>query len=68
MIFGGRGVSNHSCLFSSSALHFYSILVHHPVNRDDWHLLARAMASDFTVAWQFFSKRTIVFYTHLFVV
>jgi hypothetical protein len=36
-------------------------LVHHPVNQDDQHLLAHAMASDFTVAWQFFSKRTIVF-------
>jgi hypothetical protein len=28
-------------------------LVHHPVNRDDRHLLAHAMASDFTVAWHF---------------
>jgi hypothetical protein len=27
-------------------------LVHHPVNWDDWHLLAHAMASDFTVTWQ----------------
>jgi hypothetical protein len=25
-------------------------LVHHPVNRDDSHLLAHPMASDFTVA------------------
>jgi hypothetical protein len=31
----------------------YSFLVHHPVNRDDQKLLAHAMASDFTVAWQF---------------
>jgi hypothetical protein len=30
----------------------YSLLACHPVNRDDWHLLAHAMASDFTVAWQ----------------
>jgi hypothetical protein len=41
------------CLSSSLALHFfhYSIRVHLPVNRDDWHLLALAMASDFSVAW-----------------
>jgi hypothetical protein len=40
------------CLSSSSALHFsdYYLLVRHPVNRDDRHLLAHAMASDFTVA------------------
>jgi hypothetical protein len=31
----------------------YSLLVHHPVNRDDRHLLAHAMASDFTVTWQY---------------
>jgi hypothetical protein len=31
----------------------YSFIVHHPVNRDDRHLLARAMASDFTVTWQY---------------
>jgi hypothetical protein len=28
----------------------YSFLVHHPVNQDDRHLLARAMASNFSVA------------------
>jgi hypothetical protein len=28
----------------------YSFLVHHPVNRDDRHFLALAMASDFTIA------------------
>jgi hypothetical protein len=39
----------------------YSFWVHHLVNRDDWHLLANAMASDFSVAWQCLSKRTIVF-------
>jgi hypothetical protein len=37
-------------------------LVHHLVNRNDWHLLAHAMASDFLVAWQCLSKRTIVFF------
>jgi hypothetical protein len=30
-----------------------SFLVQHPVNGDDRHLHAHAMASDFTVAWQF---------------
>jgi hypothetical protein len=34
----------------------YSFRVHHLVNRDDRHLLAHAMASDFSV-----TKRTIVF-------
>jgi hypothetical protein len=40
---------------SYSALPFsdYSFLVHHPGNQDDRQLLACAMASDFTVAWQF---------------
>jgi hypothetical protein len=39
------------------ALHFsdYSFLVHHPVNRDDQHLLAHALASDFTVTWQYYN-------------
>jgi hypothetical protein len=36
--------------------------VHHPVNQDDQHLLAHAMASDISVAWQCLSKRTIVFF------
>jgi hypothetical protein len=39
----------------------YSFWVHHLVNRYDRHLLAHAMASDFSVAWQCLSKRTIVF-------
>jgi hypothetical protein len=39
----------------------YSFCVHHPANFDDWHLLAHAMASDFSVAWQFFLKRPIDF-------
>jgi hypothetical protein len=48
------GVIDLLCFSSSSALHFsnYSFLVHHPVNRDDRQLLAHAMASDVTVAWQ----------------
>jgi hypothetical protein len=37
----------------------YSFRVHHLVNRDDRHLLAHAMASDFSVTWQCLSKRTI---------
>jgi hypothetical protein len=51
------------CLSSSSALHFSDCYfrVHHPVNWDDWHLLANAMASDFSVAWQCLSKTTIGF-------
>jgi hypothetical protein len=42
-------------LSSSSALHFLLLvfLVHHPVNRDDRHLLAHVMASDFTVALKY---------------
>jgi hypothetical protein len=39
----------------------YSFWVHHPVNRDDQHPLAHAMASDFSVTRQFLSKRTIGF-------
>jgi hypothetical protein len=39
----------------------YSFWVHHLVNRDDRHLLAHAMASDFSVAWQCLSKSAIVF-------
>jgi hypothetical protein len=42
-------LSDPLCLSSSLAIH-YSFLVHHPVNWDDRHLLARAMASDFSVA------------------
>jgi hypothetical protein len=37
----------------------HSILVHR-VNRDDQHLLACAMASDFSVTWQF-SQREHLF-------
>jgi hypothetical protein len=39
----------------------YSFWVHHLVNWDDRQLLAHAMASDFSVAWQCLSKRTIGF-------
>jgi hypothetical protein len=39
----------------------YSFRIHQLVKRDDRHLLAHAMASDFSVAWQFLSKRTIGF-------
>jgi hypothetical protein len=35
--------------------------VHHLVNQDDRHFHAHAMASDYSVAWQFLSKRTIGF-------
>jgi hypothetical protein len=56
-------VSDPLCLSYTSALHFsnYSFWVRHPVNWDDRHLLAHAMASDFLVAWQCLSKRTIGF-------
>jgi hypothetical protein len=40
----------------------YSFWVHHLVNRDDRHLLAHALASDFSAAWQCLSKRTIGFF------
>jgi hypothetical protein len=35
--------------------------VHHPVNWDDQHLFAEAMASDFSVAWKFFSEKKCFF-------
>jgi hypothetical protein len=56
-------VSDPLCLSSSLALRFseYSFWVHHLVNQDDWQLLAHAMASDFSVAWQCLSKITIGF-------
>jgi hypothetical protein len=34
------------------------------VHWDDQHLLARAMASNFSVAWQCLSKRTISFFCY----
>jgi hypothetical protein len=55
-------VSDTLCLSSSSALHFFRIFFSGPpVNRDDRHLLAHAMASDFSAAWQCLLKRTIFF-------
>jgi hypothetical protein len=36
--------------------------VHHPVNWDDRHLLARAMASKFTVTWQFSQREQFFCY------
>jgi hypothetical protein len=54
--------SNPLRLFSSSSvLHFakYSFLVHHPVNLDNQHLLVHALASDFTVAWQFSQREQL---------
>jgi hypothetical protein len=39
----------------------YSFLVHHCVNRDDRHLLAHAMASGFTVAWQYSQREQLFF-------
>jgi hypothetical protein len=44
-----------------SILYDYSFWVHHFVNQDDRHLLAHAMANAFSVTWQYFSQRTIVF-------
>jgi hypothetical protein len=38
----------------------YTFHVHHPVNWDDRHLLALAMASDISVKWQL-SKRKLLF-------
>jgi hypothetical protein len=40
---GGGGVSNPYAL----RFYDYSFIVHHPVNQDDRHLLAHAIASDF---------------------
>jgi hypothetical protein len=39
----------------------YSFFVHHPVNRDDRHLLALAMASGFSVTRQFSQREKLVF-------
>jgi hypothetical protein len=39
----------------------YSFWVHNLVNWDEWHLLAHAMASDFSVTCQRLLKRTNVF-------
>jgi hypothetical protein len=49
-------------LFGPPFFSDYSFWVHHLVNQDDRQFLAPAMASDFSVAWQCLSKRTIVFF------
>jgi hypothetical protein len=51
-------VSDPLCLSSALALHFFQLFfwVHHLVNWDDRHVLAHAMASDFSVARQCLSK------------
>jgi hypothetical protein len=51
LVFFGGGGSDPLCLSSSSALHFFRLffLAHFLVNQDDQHLLAHAMASDFSV-------------------
>jgi hypothetical protein len=43
-------------------LFHYSFYVSHHVNWDDWHLLAHAMASDLSVAWQFTQREQLVFH------
>jgi hypothetical protein len=40
----------------------YSLLVHHPISLDDQHLLANAMVSDFTVAWQYSQSHRVIVY------
>jgi hypothetical protein len=58
LLFGRMCVSTAPCASPPpwpSIFSNYSFLAHHPVNRDDWHLLAHAMTSDFSVAWQFLS-------------
>jgi hypothetical protein len=40
---------------------YFFLVVHHPVNWDDRHLLAHAMASDFTVARQVSQREQLFF-------
>jgi hypothetical protein len=40
---------------------FLIVLFHHLVNKDDWHLLAHAMASDFSFPRQFSQREPLVF-------
>jgi hypothetical protein len=57
------GVSAIPCAFPPprpSIFSDYSFLVYHPVNRDDRHLLAHAMASGFTVAWYYSQREQLV--------
>jgi hypothetical protein len=39
----------------------YSFCVHHPVKWDDRHLLEHAMASDFSVTWQYSHREQLIF-------
>jgi hypothetical protein len=48
-----------SSSLASVLLSFFGV-AHHPVNRDDRHLLAHALASDFTVACQFSQREQLV--------
>jgi hypothetical protein len=65
-IWGGAATPCASLLFGPLFYYDYSFLVHHPVNRDDQHLLAHAMASDFTVTWpETASSGTDLTYTDL---
>jgi hypothetical protein len=61
VFFGGGGSATPCASPPPWPPHFYdhSFWVHHLVNWDDHQLLAHAMASDFSIAWQCLSKRTI---------
>jgi hypothetical protein len=62
MLFLGGGTAT-PCASSPPRLSIFSdfsFLVHHPVNQDDRHLIARAIASDFTVEWQYFHLMPMV--------
>jgi hypothetical protein len=52
-------VSDLLCL-SSSALHFFRLFIFLSTTRDDRHFLAHAMASDFSVTWQFSQREKLV--------
>jgi hypothetical protein len=59
IFFGGGGRATPCASLWPYICSNYYFLVHHPVSRDDRHLLAHAIASDFTVTGQYvFSKRT----------
>jgi hypothetical protein len=55
----GEGLGHSSLFLGPPFVHIF--LVHHPVNRDDRHLLALAMASDFTVALQYSQREQLFF-------
>jgi hypothetical protein len=50
LCFGGSATPGASPPLWPSIFSDYSFLVYHIVNWDDWHLLAHAVAFDFTVA------------------